>query len=215
VIWDFVTASVARQDTAFLVHRISAPPRAQASSSLVLDTFDAGSTNGSVRPLTTWVGQVTQNPTSITIGGTARNDNGWGASSLNFDATGLTFLNVTAQRDAGHAGSSLFLQFEDRAASTNTHVVAIDTSLFAIGSPTTVQVPIGAWPAQFLVAAVGSWSIGGGGVGTEDFRMTLYNLELTATAIPEPATVAAGLGLAAFGIALIRRRWSRSGSPLP
>jgi hypothetical protein len=213
--WDFVTATLTSNERAFLSHRISEPARALSSSTIVLDSFDAGSANGSVRPLTTWVGQVTQNPTSITISGTARNDNGWGANSLNLDATGLTFLNVTAQRDPGHAGSSLFLQLEDRAASTNTHVIAIDTSLFAIGSPTMVQVPIGAYSPQFLANAIGSWSIGGGGVGTDDFRMTLYNLELTATAIPEPATVAAGLGVAAFGVGLLRRRRSRSGSSVP
>lgn len=210
--WEFITAAVRSDERAFVYHRISTPYQARSSNALVLDTFDAGSAQGSTRPLTTWVGQVTQNATSVTIGGTARNDNGWGANSLNLDASGLTFVNITAQRDPGHAGSSLFLQLEDRSASTNTHVIAIDTSLFAIGSPTTVQVPIGTWPSQFLVDAIGSWSIGGGGVGTEDFRMTLYNLELTETAIPEPGTVAAGMGIVAFGITLLRRRRPRSGS---
>lgn len=210
--WNVVTGSTfARGEDAF-GYRMFA--ESSSSGSLVLDNFDAGTHTGSVQPSTSWFGQVTQNASSLTIGGTALNENGWGATSLNLDATGLTFLTVTAQRDAGHEGSSLFLQLEDRAASTNTHIIAIDTSLFAIGVPTTVQVPIGTWSSEFMVDAIGSWSVGGGGVGTSDFRMTLYDMELTATAIPEPAAVAAVLGLTAFGIALHRRR-SGAESPRP
>ena len=177
-----------------------------APAQIVLDTFDLATVSGSVRPSTTWVGQVTQNATSITVGGTAKNDNGWGASSLDLDAAGMLFLNVTAQRDAGHGTKTLFLQFEDRAASTHTHVVSIDAALFAFGTPTLVQVPLGPFSSEFVVGSIGAWSIGGGGLGTLDFRMTLEHLELTASAIPEPTTGAALLGLIALGVARAKRR---------
>ncbi len=210
-LWDYVKAVFSPGESDFRVRALSESPRPP----LVLDTFNASGGSGSERPSTSWVGQVTQNAGSITVGGGARNDNGWGATSLNLDATGLMFLTVTAQRDPGHAASSLFLQLEDRAASTNTHVIAIDTSLFGLGVATRVQVPVGSWSSQFLVDAIGSWSIGGGGVGTLDFRMTLFNVELTSTAIPEPATIASVCGLAVFGIALHRRRRARSGASTP
>lgn len=177
--------------------------------SIVLDTFDSATTAGSIRPSTTWTGQVTQNTTSITVGGAAQNDNGWGASSLNLDLTGMASVSITAQRNTGNLTPALFLQFEDRAASTNTHVVSIDASLFSFTEPTTVLVPLGTFSSEFLVSGVGSWSIGGGGLGTEDFRMTLYHLELSAISVPEPAT-AVLLGLALTGITAYQRRKNRS-----
>jgi len=182
------------------------PLAASAPSSISLDSFDAGSASGSVLTSTSWNGQVTQNATSITIAGSALNDNGWAARGLNLDASGLGFITVTAQRDTGHATSSLFIQFEDRAASTNTAVFSVDASQFAFGTPTTVSIAIGTWPSAFNSTQIGGWSIGGGGVGTSDFRMTLHNLELTASAIPEPEFYAAASALAALAFAAHRRR---------
>jgi hypothetical protein len=40
-------------------------------ANVVLDNFNSGFATGSVMPGIDWVGQVVQNPTSITIGGTA------------------------------------------------------------------------------------------------------------------------------------------------
>ncbi len=179
---------------------------ASAPTSISLDTFDAGSTSGSVLTSTSWNGQVTQNASSITIAGSALNDNGWAARGLNLDASGLGFITVTAQRDTGHASASLFIQFEDRAASTNTAIFSVDAAQFAFGSPTTVSIAIGTWPSTFNSTQIGGWSIGGGGVGTTDFRMTLHNLELTASAIPEPEFYAAASALAALAFAAHRRR---------
>lgn len=167
---------------------IVGPLRPNLSASVTLSSFSGGPTDGSIRAGTTWVGQVTQNPASISIGGTARNDNGWGATGLSVNATGLNFLNITAQRDPGNASPSLFVQFEDRF--LNTHVASVDLSLFAAGSMSFVQISLGPWPTVFDTTQITGWTIGGGGLGTTDFRMTFQNLELTSiVAVPEPSVV--------------------------
>jgi hypothetical protein len=43
-----------------------------AAQTILLDSFNAGATTGSVRTGTTWVGSVTPNATTLTVGGTAR-----------------------------------------------------------------------------------------------------------------------------------------------
>lgn len=83
------------------------------AQTVLLDSFDAGAARGSVRPGTSWVGNVTPNPGSITVGGSARDENGWGATGQSINATGMTFLTITAQRDEGHAAANVAVQFED------------------------------------------------------------------------------------------------------
>jgi hypothetical protein len=56
-----------------------------------------------------------------------------------------------------------------------------------------------------------SWSLGGGGLGTVDFRMSFDSLGFTATAIPEPAAVGSAAALLALGAAAWRR--ARSSGP--
>jgi hypothetical protein len=165
--------------------------------------FGGAAGDGAVRSGTTWVGQVTQQSGMIAVGGTARDDNGWGASGLALDATGQTFLNITAQRDAGNLAPTLFIQFEDL--SLRTKVVSVSTSLFAFGSPTLVQVPLNGWTIDFGPSQIVSWSLGGGGLGTVDFRMSFDSLGFTATAIPEPAAVTSAAALLALGAAAWRR----------
>jgi hypothetical protein len=41
------------------------------------------------------VGNTTQNATTLTVGGNARDDNGWGATGLSLNATGMNVLTVT------------------------------------------------------------------------------------------------------------------------
>jgi hypothetical protein len=190
---------------ASLPNLAASPP--ETPTHIVLDTFDAGAASGYVLPSTSWAGRVTQNATSITVGNFALNDNGWGATSLNIDATGMAFINITAQRDAGHPdGGVLSVQFTDRTPSGNYTSFSVSTSLFALGSPTSVAIAIGSWESPFDFTQIGTWSIGGGAPGLADFRMTLHHLELSATAIPEPSTIAALLGAAAFGAAVYSRR---------
>lgn len=180
-------------------------------SSVMVSSFGGDTGSGAVVAGTTWVGNVTQNAGSITVGGTARDDNGWGAARLSLNATGMNFIAITAQRDAGNQASSFYLQFEDR--NLHTQVFSVSTSEFAVGVPTTVHIPIGSWTINFGSSEIASWSFGGGGLGyvlgAETFRLTIDEISFTASAIPEPATSAALVALIALGGAVWRRRRSR------
>lgn len=175
---------------------------------LLLSDFTAGSsTGGSERSGTSWTGNITQNAGSISVGGSARDENGWGATQLSLDASGMNTLVLIAQRDFGNATPVLFVQFEDFR--LRTHVVSINTSLFATGTLTTVAVPLTGWTLDFGPSQITGWSIGGGGLGTTDFRMTFDSLSFSASAIPEPATYATLAGLLALGVAFTRQRRRR------
>jgi hypothetical protein len=174
---------------------------------IVVSHFGGGSGDGAARTGTTWVGQTTQHAGTLSVGGTARDDNGWGATRLSLDASGMSYLNITAQRDAGHAAPTVFIQFEDL--SLRTKIVSVSTSQFAVGTLTLVQVPLTGWTIDFGPSQIVSWSLGGGSVGTTDFRMTFDSLALTATAIPEPATTALAVAGAMLAAALGRRRQRR------
>lgn len=159
---------------------LAALTRGVSAQVIVVDTFDASGGTGSVRAGTSWVGNVTQNATSITVGGTAKDENGWGATGQLINAAGMTTLNLVAQRDAGSAAASLVIQFEDFALTTQ--IIALNASLFAVGVLTQVSIAIPAWPAGFDPARITGWSIGGGTPGLADFRMTLESFTLTAPA---------------------------------
>ncbi len=100
----------------------------------------------------------------------------------------------------------MFIQFEDL--SLRTKIVSVSASQFAVGTMTLVQVPLTGWTIDFGPSQIVSWSLGGGSVGTTDFRMTFDSLSLTATAIPEPATVALLAATAVLGATAWRRRKS-------
>ena len=172
---------------------------------VLVSGFNGGTSDGAVRTGTTWVGQVTQHEGTLTVGGAARDDNGWGAKHLSLNASGMQYLNITAQRDAGHLAPTLFIQFEDL--NLQTKVVAVSTSQFTPGSQTLVQVPLSGWTIDFGPSQITSWSLGGGSVGTTDFRMTFDSITFTTTAIPEPAAFGVMLaGLSVLGTAAWRRR---------
>ena len=183
-------------------HSFSTPP-----SSLLLSTFAGDSASGAVISTSTWAGNVTQHSGYITIGGTARDDNGWRATGLSLDASGMSYLTITAQRDPGNAAGSLFLQFED--VNLHTRVFSLSTSSFALGTPTQAQIVLGVWSGDFDFTQIVSWSIGGGGVGSNDFRMSLHQVEFGATAIPEPEAYVALAGGAALAAAAVHRRRRR------
>lgn len=198
-------SAVPATEVAVAHHTESLLTESNSVLSIVLSSFDSGfADGGSIRADTSWVGNVTQNATSITVGGTARDENGWGVTGLSVDASAMNFLVITAQRDPGNTATTLFVQFEDLL--LRTRIVSVSTSAFALGSLTTVTVPLAAWTVDFGPSQITGWSIGGGGVGTEDFRFTFDTLTFTASAIPEPSTTAALLGLSALVLAAHRRR---------
>jgi hypothetical protein len=179
-------------------------------ATILLSNFAGNGADGAVRSSTTWVGQTTQQAETLVVAGTARDDNGWGATGLSLNAGAMLYLNITAQRDAGNLAPTLFVQFEDL--SLRTKIVSVSTAQFALGSQTLVQIPLNGWTIDFGPSQITGWSLGGGSVGTTDFRMTFDSLSLTATAIPEPATVALLAATAALGATAWRRR--KSGASL-
>ena len=158
---------------------------ANAQSTFTLDTFNSGSATGSVvtSPIpSTWSGNVTQNSGSITIGGNARDDNGWSASGLSVDASGMAYVRISGQRDSGNAAPTFTVQFLDT--QLNSVFFSVNTAAFALGAPSQVQIPITGWDAGFNSAQIVSWNIGGGTTGLVAFRMTLDNLALSSALIP-------------------------------
>jgi hypothetical protein len=131
---------------------------------IALDTFNSGATTGAVIASSSWNGQVTQAATSITVGGTATNVNGWSASRLALDASAATYLRLTVQLNSGNAANTVKTQFED--SSVNTAVFSVPTTAFTTGVLTQVQIPVGTWGSGFDAASIASWSLGGGNIGT-------------------------------------------------
>ncbi len=125
--------------------------------------------------------------------------NGWQATDLSLNAATMRSLVITARRDAGHAASTVFVQFEK--VQFPAPVVSIDSSLFAVGSLTQVAVPLNRWTVDFGPPQIVSGSLGG-----STFPMTFDHMALSASAIPEPAAFAAFAGLAGPVLAVRRRR---------
>ncbi len=151
---------------------LAAPAAAQT---LVLDTFNNPGAAGGTIVGSSWVGNVTRNSDTITVGGTAKDDNGWGALNLSLNAGTTTTLTLTAQLDAGNAAASLNIQFND--AALKFHVVTIPAASFSLGTLTSVSVQV-AWPSGFDPTRIIDWSIGGGTTGVSSLRMTFGELSL-------------------------------------
>lgn len=170
---------------------------------IVLDDFNTGTVSGAAKTGTSWLGQVTQNPTTLTIGGSAMNDNGWEDTGLSLDLSAMNFIYITAQRDSGHnAATNFVVEFIDSLLGAQQFTVP--TSSFLVGTLTQVQIAIGSWtidPAQIT-----DWTIGGGTTPTLAYRMTLDSLKVSASAIPEPSTYAAMAGALVLGFAVWHRR---------
>ena len=151
---------------------------------VVLDNFNATGATGKVitTPASTWIGNVTRNQTSITVGGNARDDNGWGASNVTVNATGMKFITIAGQRDSGNLAPSLVIQLID--SGLQTQIFSVPTTSFSAAGLSLVESPIGTWTSGFNPAQITDWTIGGGTTGIAAFRMTLENLSLSATALP-------------------------------
>ena len=154
------------------------------AQTITLDTFNAGSATGAVvaSPIpSSWVNNVTQNAGSITVGGTARDDNGWSASGLSLNASAMTYLRISGQVDTGNAAQTVSVQLLD--ANLNSVFFSVSTSAFANGTLSQVQIPIASWDGGFDASHITSWSIGGGTTGLVSFRMSLDNLALSTSLI--------------------------------
>ena len=174
-----------------------------------LDTFDLGVSTGSVVAGSSWEGNISFNPTSITVGGSAQNDGGWAVYNGMFDATGMNFLSLTAMLGEGHDDSTLFtIQFDDW--NLNTTLLTLDTSVFSHADFSTAYVSL-VWSDGFDPSQITGWTIGGGAPtpGFQNYRLTLEDMHLTASPIPEPATYALWMG-GAMVLLVLKRRQARS-----
>ncbi|WP_221030557.1 MBG domain-containing protein [Actomonas aquatica] len=163
---------------------------AASAQTLLVESFDAGSSTGSVVPGSSWEGNVTQNAGSITVGGDALDENGWFAPAVNLDATGMNVLTITAQRDSGNQAPSVAIQFEDPF--LNTTVFSIAASEFAVGELTTVHLAISGWAAGFDFTQITGWNFGGGSPGIVPFRLTIDEILFEAEILAAPEITSAG-----------------------
>ena len=184
-----------------------------AQTIFTLDNFNSSVGGATGTAQLSWVGHVTQNATSITTTGTgvfptyvgALDDNGWGKSGLTINGTGSLVFQLTAQREAGNIATVVSLQLEDSL--SRTAVASINTSLFAVGSLSTVSSSAFNFPlGSFDFAHITGWTFGGGTTGINALNMSFDNLVL---AVPEPSTYALlALGLGVIVVPLLRRRRS-------
>ncbi len=183
------------------------PSLALPAQVIVLDNFSGGGGTGVIAG-TTWAdsSNTALNGTTLTVGNTALNDNGWGTTTATLDASAMTFVSVTARLDAGNLSPFFVIGFED--GGPDAAVFSVSTFSFTTGSLTTVQIPISSW-GNVNPAAITGWTIGGGTGGVVAFRMTFDHLLLGTSAIPEPGTYAALAGVSALGFVLWRRRPGR------
>jgi len=161
------------------------PSARNSAQTVVLDNFNSGTVRGAPIAGYSWVGQVTQNSQSITVGGTARDDNGWGATGLSLNLSGLNYVRITAQRDAGNLNQSLALQLVNND-TLDTLIVSVASSAFLQGAMTQVQIPIAALLGGFNLSNIGDWSLGGmlPNPGTSAFRMTIDHLAMSNALLP-------------------------------
>ena len=154
-----------------------------------LENFSATGATGAVRPGSTWVGNVQRLTDTIVVGGTAKDDNGWGGSSAGLDLTAMKFVTITGQRNAGNEAPFVVLELRD--ANLTPHVVSVSSTQFSATGPTAVEVPLGAWAAGFNPAQVREWTIGGGTIGLLPFRMALDQIAFAASGSSLPPSITA------------------------
>ena len=202
-----------------------------SAQTVTLDNFNDPGAAGAVLAGTSWVNQVTRNASTITVGGNARDDSGWGRDPVlpSINAATMTHIAIIGQRDANNATTSLKIELND--SNLETIIVSIPTEQFALGTLTTVSVPV-SWPAGFNRSAIARWTIGGGAAptGLLAFRMTFDQLSLTGGVAPTPPTItdepddrAIGVGTGttmmvaanANNSGTLRYQWKKGGAPIP
>lgn len=211
---------------AFFVSLLASALLAPAAD-LTVENFNNPGATGAVIAGSSWVNNVTRTPEAIVVAGNARDDNGWGAIGQSINATGMNFVTIFGQRNAGNIAPSIVLQFEDD--QLRTHTLSVSSSSFAVGTITPVQLPLGTSTNGFNFAQIAGWNIGGGTPppGTSALRMTFDHLTLSPTATlaaptitVQPVDRVAGVGtgttltVAATGTPTLRYQWKRGGDAI-
>lgn len=178
-----------------------------AAQVLVLEDFgDGASTTGAVKAGTSWDGQLTPGATTLTVGGTALSDSGWGAINQTLNLSTYSYVVLSLQLSGSNAAPNIFVTFDD---GTDQQTVTFTSASFNTVSVTTVYVPV-TWTIN--PTTIEAWDIGGGvpppGTGSPAFRMTFDTLAVAV--VPEPSTYAAIAGVLALGFAAYRRRVARA-----
>jgi len=154
-----------------------------------LENFSATGATGAVRSGSTWVGNVQRLADTIVVGGTAKDDNGWGGFSAGLDLSAMRYVTITGQRNPGNEAPFFVLELRD--AGLNPHVVSVASAQFSSTASTAVEIPLGAWAAGFNPAQVREWTIGGGTVGLLPFRMALDQIAFAASGSALPPVITA------------------------
>ena len=159
-----------------------------AGQTIVLDNFNDGTRTGAVvvggMSGASWVGSLTQNATTMTVGSPATSTNGYGVTDLNLNASAMTYVRITARRDLGNLSPYFVVAFEDSVLTQYEGIFSVSSSAFAVGTLTQVQIPIASWGAGFDPTQITGWSIGGGDLGTTAFRMTIDHLAMSNSLLP-------------------------------
>jgi hypothetical protein len=173
---------------------------------VVLDDFSGASGAGELAG-SSWVGHTTLGGGQLVV--RAHDDQGWGTFSTTLDLHAMTSLTVTASQDTGNAAGSFKIYFEDNSAGIASQTFTISMSQFSpIDAMTTVTIPI-TW-SGIDASNIAGWAIGGGGFTTSGpaFNMTLDQVSLSVSAVPEPSMWAGLAGATLLGYAAWRRRTS-------
>jgi hypothetical protein len=178
-----------------------------ASSSAVsgaapLSDFNNGDLTGTFS--NTWSGALIQNGTFASIGSPATDFGDY--RSLTFsaiDITGLANVSITARLDLGNTATGFTVNLISGSGNASASAY-FDASLFNTSNFVTVST---AWVdnGSFNPASLRAWQITGGSPSsTTNFRVSFDSLSVSA--IPEPSTFAALIGLASLGFCAVRRR---------
>jgi hypothetical protein len=154
-------------------------------------------TAGAIRAGTAWAGagNVIQHASTSTVGDAALNGSRWGTISFAIDAIGTRSIVIAAQVEAGNLapspGGRIRGQQPPLPNVFRFHVFVHLRHDHRGDSNLLVE--------QRRSTDITGWRIGGGPAGVVAFRMTCYNLSLSASAIPEPGTSTALFGFPALG----------------
>lgn len=173
-----------------------------AKGATLLSDFNNGDLTGTFS--NTWSGSLIQNGTYASIGSPATDFGDY--RSLTFsaiDISGLTTVSITARLDSGNTATGFTVNLISGSGSAYASAY-FDASLFNTSTfvtATTTWVDGG----SFNPASLRAWQITGGAPSsTTTFRVSFDTLSVSA--VPEPATYAAIIGLASLGFCAVRRR---------